>query len=160
VIPLVLKENTILFGITDTDNILFIRSLNEKYPQYRFKVMFIPFSGFSWFHNIIYGGHDNNENHCGKIPVDLSLLLNFRTIIKNPELEPDSVKTLYSSYEQLRQLAGNPKRPDYLDRFKEFIKFNHEVLAQKYQTRNIEFSLEKHGNKVRLMAFPQKKGEI
>ncbi len=157
VIPLVLKENTILFGITDTDNILFIRRLNERYPQYRFKVMFIPFSGFSWFHNIIYSNHDGGKEHCPKIPVDLSLLLNFRTMIKNPELEPDAVKTLYSSYEQLRQLAGNPARPDYLDRFKEFIRINHEHLSKKYQTRNIEFSLEKNGNKVRLMALPQKK---
>ncbi len=46
-IPLVLKDNTILFGLTDPEHIVFIRELNDRFPQYRFKTLFIPFSGFS-----------------------------------------------------------------------------------------------------------------
>lgn len=54
IIPLVLKDNTVLFGMTASENLLLIHQLNQQFPQYRFKALFISFSEFSWFYEIIY----------------------------------------------------------------------------------------------------------
>lgn len=55
IIPLEIKERSILFGITEPDNIKSIRKFNEKYPQYRFHMVFIPYAVyqqyFDWIHH-------------------------------------------------------------------------------------------------------------
>jgi len=151
-LPLVIKNNTLLFGITDPENVLFIQKLNDQFPQYRFKAMFIPFSGFSWFYRIIYEGRPGT----GKKPPDLSLLLSFRTSIREPEKEREAILSLYQRYEQLRVLTGNPRRRPLENEFIEFITFYHTTLTAKYQSRSIRFSLKKDGTGVKVAAFPEK----
>jgi hypothetical protein len=155
IIPMVLKDNTILFGITDPDNIVFIRQLNDLYPQYRFKTLFIPFSGFSWFHEIIYDTR-REETAPEKEPLDLSLLLSFRTSVKSPEKEKESIQILYKRYERLRQLIGKPKRETLQDEFYKFIIQTHKSITREYKSHSIEFSLKKEDRDVKLMAFPKK----
>jgi len=155
IIPLVLKGNTMLFGITDPDNLLFIRKLNKQFPQYRFKALFIPFSGFSWFYKIIY------KTRCAKkttrqIPIDLSLLLGFKASVTNPDQEKEIIQTLYDRYELLRQLTGKQKRGNLQNAFYEFIGQTHASITKKYKSRFIEFSLKKDDKKVTITAFPKR----
>ena len=155
IIPLVLKDHTLFFGITDPENILFIQNLNGQYPQYRFKTLFIPFSGFSWFYNILYGSSKKALSSGKKAP-DLSLLLSFKTVIKAPEQEKALVQTLYERYELLRQLTGNPKADSRLTAFGEFIVQSHRTISQDYQSHSIEYSLKKENNDVKVIAFPKR----
>ncbi|MCD4675470.1 MAG: hypothetical protein K8S18_05670 [Desulfobacula sp.] len=153
-IPLVLKDNTILFGIIDPENILFIRNLNDLFPQYRFKALFIPYSGFSWFYKIIYErGRDKAPSK--EKPLDLSLLLSFKTIVKDPEQDNESIQTLYERYESLRQLAGNPERHGLQKEFRQFIKQTHKRITLEYKNQIIEFSLKKEDRDVKVIAFPK-----
>jgi hypothetical protein len=152
-LPLVIKNNTLLFGITDPENILFLQKLNDQFPQYRFKAMFIPFSGFAWFHRIIYDGLGALS---AKKPPDLSLLLNFSVSIREPEKETEAVLSLYRRYEQLRILTGNPRRRPFENEFIEFITFYHTTLTAKYQSRSIEFSLQRDETGVKVAALPEK----
>ncbi len=155
IIPMVLKDNTILFGISTPDNIVFIKELNHQFPHYRFKALFIPFSGFSWFHKIIY---DTNKNSCKtkEDPIDLSLLLNFKTTVEDPETEYASLNVLYNRYELLRHLVGNPKLDNRQNEFNEFIMQTHKQITSTYNSQCIEFSLKKAGKSVRIIAFPKK----
>ncbi len=160
-IPLVLKQNTLLFGITDPENLLFVRQLNEGFPQYRFKTLFIPFSEFSWFYKLIYtGGKDPVVTR--EKPLDLSLLLSHKTTLNNPEEETDLIQDLYRRYELLRHLIGNEKRDNLGREFKEFIVQAHQQITREYGCRTIEFSLkkenrEKHNRNrtVTVTAFPR-----
>jgi len=153
IIPLVLKRNTILFGITDPDNLLFIRDLNERFPQYRFKTLFIPITGYSWFYKIIYQGQLDPFPSKEK-PVDLSLLLNFKAVVKDPDKDNPIIETLYERYELLRELTGHSKRHLYFFEFDSFIRKNHETITHTYQSQSIEYSLKKEGKDVKIIAFP------
>ena len=153
ILPLMIKNNTLLFGITEPENILFVHQLNDRFPQYRFKAMFIPFSGFTWFHRIIYEGIAALPD---KNPPDLSLLLNFKTSIREPEMEKDAILSLYHRYEQLRLLTGNSKRGNLQNEFIEFIMLHHKNLMTEYQGHGIEFSLKKDDIGVKVVAFPEK----
>ncbi|MEN8210538.1 MAG: hypothetical protein ABFR31_02390 [Thermodesulfobacteriota bacterium] len=163
VVPLVLKDNTILFGITEPENILFIGELNDYFPQYRFKTIFIPFSNYLDIYKTVYDSHvdltvDSTVESAPlpeEEPIDLSLLLNFKTSIGNPEIENRSIETLYQRYELLRQLSGNSKRKNYLHEFNDFIIQCHKTITEEYKNRSIEFSLKKEGNRVKIVAFPQ-----
>ncbi|MBU0464497.1 MAG: hypothetical protein KKD21_11575 [Proteobacteria bacterium] len=156
-IPLILKNNTILFGITDPENILFIRNLNDLFPQYRFKTVFISFSWFSKLHNKLYESDRVTAptTPSRKKPLDLSLLLNFKTSIKDPEQENDAIQTLYERYELLRQLIGNSKRVDLQNEFNEFIIHTHRKITLEYHNQIIEFSFKKENRNVTIIAFPK-----
>ena len=143
IIPLVLKGNTILFGITDPENILYIKKINDKCPQYRFKIVFISFSGFSRSYKILY---------ADKKSLDLSLLLKFKVSIENPEKENEHIQTLYNCYESLRLLIGNSERNDLKSEFSEFIIQHYKEISQKQRNQTIEFSLEKENKVVKVIA--------
>lgn len=161
VVPLVLKDNTILFGITDPENILFIRELNNRFPQFRFKTLFIPFSNYLSMYKTVYDSHVDSTVDSALLPnkktLDLSLLLSFKTSIENPEMENRSIKTLYQRYELLRQLSGNSKRSDHLHKFNDFIIQSHKTITEEYKNSSIEFSLKKEGNRVKIVALPNKR---
>ena len=161
VAPLVLKDNTILFGITDPENILFVRELNDHFPQYRFKTLFIPFSDYLSMYKTVYDSYIDSTVDSALFPnektLDLSLLLSFKTSIEHPEMENRSIKTLYQRYELLRQLSGNSKRKDHLHEFNEFIIQSHKIITQEYKHQSIEFSLKKEGNRVKIVALPNKR---
>jgi len=154
-IPLLLKDNTLLFGITDPENILFVRQLDDHFPRYRFKLLFIPISGFLWFYDMIYG-QSKAPLPPGDDAMDVSLLLNFKAEIKDPDQEDKSVRTLYRRYEQLYQQIGNPKRDNRQREFSEFIVQNHKKISQEYKSQSIEFSLKRENKNVKVIAFPKR----
>ena len=155
IVPLVLKGNTILFGLTDPENILFLRTLNDLFPQYRFKALFIPFSEFSKGAEALY---ENSRETAPPMDesLDLSLLLGFKVLIKNPEQETESIQSLYERYELLRQLIGNPKRGGLQNEFNAFINQTHKKITRKYKNKEISFSLKKENQDVKIIAFPKK----
>jgi hypothetical protein len=155
ILPLVLKNDTVLFGITDPENLLFLRQLNTRFPQYRFKALFIPFSGFSWFFKIIYNSSPDTPPPK-ETPLELSLLLNFKTTITDPEQETVSIQTLYERYELLRHLIGNPERDNRHKDFNAFIVLTHKQITQEYKSRCIEFYFKTKDTDVNVMAFPKR----
>jgi hypothetical protein len=154
-IPLVLKGNTILFGLTDPEHIVFIRKLNDRFPQYRFKALFIPFSEFSKGHRLLYESNRGITPPENK-PVDLSLLLGVKVSIKNPGQEHNAIRTLYDRYELLRQLIGHPRRSSLEKEFNVFINQIFKKITREYQAPEVVFSLKKDGRDVMVVAFPKK----
>ena len=153
-IPLILKNNTILFGITDPENILSLRKSNDLFPQYRFKTVFISFAHFSKLHDKLYKS-DSKTALPVKKPLDLSLLLNFKTFIKDPEKQNDSIQTMYERYELLRQLIGNPKRGDLQNEFNQFVIQTHKKITQEYNNQIVKFSFKRENRDVKIIAFPK-----
>ncbi|WP_300457827.1 hypothetical protein [Desulfobacula sp.] len=155
ILPLVLKNDTVLFGITDPDNLLFLRQLNTQFPQYRFKALFIPFSGFSWFSKIIYNSSPG-PSPPRETPLELSFLLSFKTTITDPEQETASIQTLYERYELLRHLIGNPERDNRHKEFNAFIVLTHRQITREYKSRCIEFYFKTEDKDLHVMAFPKR----
>jgi hypothetical protein len=158
VIPLALKDNTLLCGITDPENLVFIKALNQDFPQYRFKTLFIPFSGFTWFYKMLYEEAWASGKDLKK-PVDLSLLLNFFVTITDPVKDKNIILSLYKRYELVRSLINGPPQGDRTEMFQTFIKEKHEKIKQEYQCSSIEFLLKMEQNKLRIMAFPKRQAE-
>ena len=119
IIPMVCKDETILFGLTAPENLLLVHQLSQKFPQYRFKVIFIPYSGFSWFHDIIYTS-GNDENEATPKQPDLTYLLKTRILISDPVKDTSLISNFYHQYEAIRTLLGYS---DAGDRKNEFIQF-------------------------------------
>lgn len=155
-LPLILKDNTLVFGITDPDTILFFRELNDGFPQYRFKTVFITFSRFSALYETLYETvQDTAPGPNKERALDLSLLLNFKTSIKDPEQEHAVIQTLYERYELLRLLIGNPKRANLQNEFNEFVIQTHKKITREYNNQIIKFSLKKENKDVKIIAFPK-----
>lgn len=161
IIPMVIKDNTILFGMTAPENLLLIHHLNRRYPQYRFKSLFIPYSGFKWFHEIVYKAHPaflslaESEKEDEKKPVDLSLLFNFSAAVSHPEEDRKVIQTLYRQYEMLRQHLGHPQEENREDDFFDFIRESFARLSENYGSRTYDFSFQKKGDDVILQAKPK-----
>ena len=160
IIPLVLKDHTVLFGITAPENLLLVHELNRQFPQYRFKVLFIPYSGFNWFHEIIYNGRKPEKTETPtpekKTPQpDLSLLLAYKTRVSDPQAEWPVVQTLYNQYETLRTLLGKEETWDRQSEFSTFIRQAHEQVSKKSRARQIEYSFKRQGSDVIIVATPK-----
>lgn len=154
VVPLSVKGTTILFGITEPDNLLLIRQLNDQFPQYRFKALFIPYSGFVWFSKVVYARGGEEEKSQIK-SVNLSSLLGFKAAVKDPEVEKKEIWILYERYELLRHIAGNARRGNFQDEFNLFIQREHMQIKEKYKCNTIEYSFKKDGKNVSIAALPK-----
>ncbi len=152
-LPLVIQGNTLVCAITDPDGLLFIHELNERFPQYRFKPLFIPYSGFSWFYGIIYGKQGGPAAITRK-PPDLSLLLNFRIRIQDPKTQKERIDSLYDRYEQIRMLMGHPGRASLKEEFFGFVAHCHQTLIRHFGTDAVVYSLKKNDTDVQVTAFP------
>ena len=162
VIPLLLQGKSLLCGITDPDNLLFIRELSERFPLYRFEALFIPFSGFSWFYQLLYDethAISRGKETAKEKSMDLSLLLEYEAVIKDPVIEKEGVLALYERYELLRRLLGSKGVPDRQVAFHTFIMEKHESITRKFQCRAIRFSLENDQGQVLISAFPEHQEE-
>jgi len=158
IIPLLLKGNTLLCGIADPQSLTFIRELNNKFPQYRFKTVFIPFSGFSWFYKMLYGEAWGPGEVMEK-PVDLSLLLKFCVTITEPAKERAAILSMYKRYELVRGLVGCREKRDRAGMFQAFVAEHHGKITRKYNCKSVEFSLKKESKQLQIMAFPKKQVE-
>ena len=168
VIPLIIKGKTLVCGMTDPDNLIFLRDLNAQFPQYRFNPLFIPFSGFTWFYKMLYDEAwtpkttiDKTINTTIDKPVDLSLLLKFCVTITEPAREKQAILSLYKRYALVRSLVGCPIQGDRFGMFQAFVAEYHGKITREYQCQAIEFSLKKDSAKkdsaqLLIMASPKK----
>ena len=114
----------------------------------------VPIEGYSWFYQMIYGKSRPAPEPIE--PADASLLLSYKIEINDPDLEDESIQTLYHRYEQLRYLAGNPRRDNRLQEFREFIIQNYQEISREYKCHTIEFSLRKQDRDVHVIAYPNR----
>jgi hypothetical protein len=164
VIPLQLTGNTLLMGITDPDNLVFLRGLDQQLPQYRFSPVFIPFSGFLWFYKLLY--KENWGEKRNNAPVDLSLLMKFSVSVTDPARDKKDILSLYDRYEQVRVQSRNQDEKRFADRIKEpadrsglfftFIRQNHARITREYNCSAVEFSLKKTDDRLMVTALPKK----
>ena len=171
IIPLVLREETLLCAVTDPDALCFLAELDKKFPQYRFTPVFVSFSGFSWFFKILYqksfdpqktaeNFQDQSPEYAHAQPGEknrhLSPVPDFSVTISDPEREKDKMMQLYEAYEQTRQQMGCIVQSGRKPMFLEFIRQQHQTVTAKYRCRALAFSLEKQGDRVMILAVPVK----
>ena len=179
IIPLVLKEETLLCAITDPDALCFIAELDKKFPQYRFTPVFVSFSGFSWFFKILYqknfdprktaenaqvqpveNAQDQPVEHTQNQPVeqarDLPPVPDFSVTISDPVREKDKIMQLYETYEQTRQQMGCTVEPGRKPAFLQFIQKQHQAVIENFRCRAVVFSVEKQGDRMMILAIPVK----
>ena len=171
IIPLVLKEETLLCAITDPDTLCFIAELDKKFPQYRFTPVFVSFSGFSWFFKILYqksfdprktaeNAQDQPAEHTqDKSAEKIRNLLpvpDFSVKISDPAREKDKIIQLYETYEQTRQQMGCTAQPGRKPAFLQFIQKQHQAVIETYCCRAVVFSFEKQRDRIMILAIPVK----
>ncbi|WP_321493084.1 hypothetical protein [uncultured Desulfobacter sp.] len=154
-IPLLLQGKTLLIGIMDPENLLFVRWLIQRLPNFRFETLFIPYSGFIWFFKLLY-----NEAYDSVVPKDiskeLSALLSYNIVIRDPVIEQDGVFSFFKQYEKLKNLFSD--RCSTQDRhvaFHTFIMEKHRQITTTFHCRAVRFSLEKNQGKVVIAALPE-----
>lgn len=162
VIPLQLRDNTLLVGITDPGNLIFVRELDQKFPQYRFNPVFIPFSGFTWFYKLLYRKSWKASSAANHNRVDLSQLMNVSVSVTDPDRDREAILALYDRYEsalsQGRKETGAPDRgrQERSNMFFEFIRRHHEQIISQYYCSSVVFSLKEDNGRVLVMAMPGK----
>jgi len=171
IIPLVLKEETLLCAVTDPDALCFIAELDKKFPQYRFTPVFVSFSGFSWFFKILYKKSfdpKKTADNAQELPPDqtqdlpaeknktLPPVPDFSVTISDPVREKDKIIQLYGAYEQTRQQMGCTLEPGRKPAFVQFIQQQHQAVIANYHCRAVAFSFEKQGNRMMILAVPVK----
>ncbi len=152
-IPLVLQEKVILVGIIEPDALLAMKKLSSRFPLLRFKAVFIPFSGFKTLFNQLYrkGGQPVLQQRSP----DLSLLLNFRITITDPELESDKILSLYKRYEMVRTLTRGSHCTTRSQAFHDFIAGEHKKLGDRYRVTRMVYFLKKQGQDPIVVAVPK-----
>ena len=90
-IPLQLNGASLLVGITDPSNLIFLQDLDRTFPQYRFTPVFIPFSGFTWFYRLLYAKSWEGKKRL----VDLSLLMKSSVTVSDPRADQEKIFFLF-----------------------------------------------------------------
>ncbi len=157
-IPLVLKDQVLLCGITAPENLAYLKLLDEKFPQYRFQPLFIPFSGFAWFFRLLYG--ENLQPPGAAAEGETDPPMNFRILISDPMSETDVIQALYQRYEKLRQMDTDPSAgpEDRALMFQTFIQDAYSRISRDQGCSTICFSLRQEASKVSVAAHPCPEG--
>lgn len=152
-IPLVLQEEVILVGIIEPDALLAMKKLSTRFPLLRFKAVFIPYSGFKTLFNQLYGQGDQPVSQ--QRSPDLSLLLNFRITITDPEHEREKILSLYKRYETVRTLTRGSHCTSRSQAFHDFIIGEHKKLRDRYRVTQVVYFLKKQGQDPIVVAVPK-----
>ncbi len=168
-IPLQLSGNTLTIGITDPDGLIFIRNLDQRFPQYRFYPVFIPYPGYKWFYPILYPGDqaiakkpagfsppekkevkDKTKESASVEPVPET--------IRDPRMEMHAVARLFKQYERLR--LGHDSQNNHeaysqrMTQFADFICDSYDEITRQYGCRSIQFFAHKKDGRTMVMAKP------
>ncbi len=150
-IPLQFNGASLLVGITDPSNLIFLRDLDLAFPQYRFTPVFIPFAGFTWFYRLLYDTPWKGE----KKPVDLSLLMKSSMVICDPAAEEDKIIAFFNRYERVQGDGNLTVDEGRQAHFLEFIRHHHSRMAARTQTPRIRFSLKTDKGGLKVLAVPE-----
>lgn len=167
VIPLQLAGNALVVGITDPMNLVFLRDLDQIFPQYRFTPIFITFSGFTWFFKMLYKkawvslgplGNTPDDDTSAKSDGDEDGSPDFSILVTDPDQDKDAVYTLYERYEQVRRenWGIQPRDKERAMLFFEFIRRHHSGISAHFNCSSIRFSFKKSGSRLMVTAMPGK----
>ncbi|MFH1154940.1 MAG: hypothetical protein V1793_14100 [Pseudomonadota bacterium] len=152
ILPLVIKDSTLVLGLTDPEALPHVHGLAATLPHFRLKTVFIPFTDFLAHYKALFGSacpvpvlETSPETTPQPLPSlpgrspDASLLLNFRTTLSWPRPDREAIQSLYRRYEVLRVLAGGRKRPGLLAEFTDylFLALNH--ISTQTRCSGVEF---------------------
>lgn len=155
-IPLKLTGNTLIVGITDPVNLVFLKTLDQEWPRYRFSPVFIPFSGFTWFYRMLYREDWSDASGQG---VDLSLLMAYAIRVSDPKADRPLILSLFDRYEEVRQAAG-PRDLSQADReqrkalFLDFIGWHCRRILDRTGRPMVKLSLKSDEGRLLVMARP------
>jgi len=160
-IPLHLSGNILTLGLTDPDNLIFVRKLDLEFPRYRFLPVFIPFSEFKWFYPILYPGAQGPStppDFKGHPPSVKSAGVE---TISDPELEKDAIARLFRQYETLR-LGHGPRNSHETYRYRlglftNFIRNRYDEITARNNCNAIQFHAGRQGGRTMVMARPADK---
>ena len=166
IIPLHLSGNLLTLGLTEPENLLFVRKLDLKFLQYRFLPVFIPFSGFKQFYSILYP----------KVPANFTPKIFMQhpptkksapngagsETISNSKLDKHAIARLFRQYETLRlghEPRNNHETYNYRqDLFADFIRDSYyEIIAQS-GCKTIQFYVTQQEGRAMVIAKPADKG--
>lgn len=165
IIPLHLSGNLLTLGLTDPNNLLFVRKLDLKFPQYRFLPVFMPFSGFKQFYSILYPKapasftpqsfmqHPTTEKIAGNSAESET--------IGNPKLDKHAIARLFKQYETLRlghEPRNNHETYNYrLDLFADFIRDSYYEITTQSGCKTIQFYVRQQEGRAMVIAKPADK---
>jgi len=165
IIPLHLSGNVLTLGLTDPENLIFVRNLDLKFPRYRFLPVFIPFSGFKWFFPILYPKAQETftppvfmphppagkKSGTGAGPEAVS----------NPKRDKHVIARLFRQYETLR--LGHEPRNNHetythrLGLFADFIRDSYDEITAQNSCKTIQFYVRQQKGRVMVIAKPADK---
>ncbi len=154
VIPLSINNRTVICGTTSPEGLLYIHSLNERFPLYRFESCFIPLSGFNWFYKPVYDASPGNLVPSIVPGAGTELKHKYSVLITDPISERETVRSLYEKYELFLALSGCEPNEDRHLAFLFFIKEQYARIREEFQCPQVEFSIEtRHGQPI-ITALP------
>ncbi|MFO7749554.1 MAG: hypothetical protein R6V54_05625 [Desulfobacteraceae bacterium] len=158
IIPLVMKEEVLLVGITAPGNLDEVKQLSHEFPHHRFKTVFISFFDFTALLPKLYTRESSAVEPEGTAP-DIDPLPDFKCRIRNPKTQADRVASLYQQYQRLEKQVNNRQETGQFDSFKEFIIEKHREITGQYHAMAIEFSFKTDNSRVLISASPQTEDE-
>ena len=165
-IPLNLSGNILTLGLTDPDNLIFVRKLDLKFPQYRFLPVFIPFSGFKWFYPILYPTAEAKFSPPSFMQHQPAVKIAGNSTgpvgISNPKLDRHAIARLFRQYETLRlgyEPRNNHETYNYrLALFADFIRDSYYEITAQNNCKTIQLYVQKQEGRTMVIAKPASKG--
>lgn len=166
IIPLHLSGNILTLGLTDPDNLIFVRKLDLKFPQYRFLPVFIPFSIFKWFYPILYPNVQATftpPSFMQHPPAAAKTAGNSAgpEAVSNSNLDKHVLSRLFRQYETLRlghEPRNNHETYNYrLALFADFIRDSYYKITAQNNCKTIQFYVQKQEGRAMVIAKPADK---
>lgn len=161
IIPLHLSGNILTIGLTDPDNLLFVRNLDLKFPQYRFFPVFISFSDFKGFYPILYPKVKPTLSAPILIQHPSTAKSAGPEAISNPKLDKHLIARLFIQYETLRlghEPRNNHETYNYrLALFADFIRDSYYEITAQSGCKTIHFYVRQQGGRAMVIAKPADK---
>ncbi len=152
VLPLSIQDRTVTCGVLSPESLLFIDSLNERFPLYDFEPCFIPLTGFDLFYKPVY--QDVTRTSASLVVSEADLKQKYSVIIGDPASEREKIRSLYEKYELFWALAGIDSKEDRHLAFLSFIREQYARIREEFQCSQVQFSIETQNGQPIITALP------
>ncbi len=152
VLPLAIRDRTVTCGVLSPESLLFIDSLNDRFPLYQFEPCFIPLAGFHLFYKPVY--QDVGRTSSSLVLSESDLKRKYSVVITNPSAEREIIQSLYEKYELFWALAGYESKEDRHLAFIAFIREQYARIREEFQCSQVSFSIETQDGQPIITAMP------
>lgn len=166
IIPLHLSGNALTLGLTDPDNLIFVRKLDLKFPQYRFLPVFILFSDFERLYPILYPKAQAAFTP-GIIPQPFPATKSAGNstgpeTVSDPNLDNHIIARLFRQYETLR-LVHEPRNNHEIYSYRQalfaqFIRDSFYEITTRNGCKTIQFYVQQQKGRAMVIAKPADNG--